>query len=106
MNSFRYLLIKNNVFLGVEQQLSLANKAQFLLINKASVQWLLDDIPKEYLEDDIQNLIYRFRPNFVVNFPNPLVENNLSDIWINKIHFTVSIMNNNTNTPSPYRYNA
>lgn len=72
------------------KQLALANKAQFLLINKASVQWLLEGIPKNDFPGDIQGVIQRFRPNLVVDFEEPLVENSFGEMNIGGNIFTVS----------------
>lgn len=74
---------------GNTLSLSLTNKAQYLLINKASVQWLLDAIPDDEFEGDMDNLIQRFRPNFLVDFHEPLIENDLNEIVINDIVFKV-----------------
>lgn len=75
--------------LGDNVPLSLTNKAQYLLINKTSVQWLLDAIPEDEFEGGIENLILRFRPNFVVNFREPLVENDFTEIIIDNTTFKV-----------------
>ncbi|KAF2904992.1 hypothetical protein ILUMI_01176 [Ignelater luminosus] len=72
---------------GGQPQLSLTNQAQFLLINTASVQWLMDCIPENQFNKDLQGLINRFRPNFVVEFLQPFVENSCSQIKIGNILF-------------------
>lgn len=79
------------MFTGTVKQLALANKAQFLLINKASVQWLIEDIPKNDLPGDIHGVIQRFRPNLVVDFEEPLTENSFRQMTVGKNIFTVSI---------------
>ncbi|KAK9721920.1 MOSC domain [Popillia japonica] len=71
-------------------KLSLANQAQFLLINKSSIECL-----KNYLSDDnpnstILDLIDRFRANFVVNFDKPFIENDLRDMKISQLSFRAS----------------
>jgi molybdenum cofactor sulfurtransferase len=55
--------------------LSLANKAQYLLINVASVEWLRKRIPGDEFEETLETTIQRFRPNLVVKFDNAYVEN-------------------------------
>jgi molybdenum cofactor sulfurtransferase len=56
-------------------RLSLANKAQYLLINVASVKWLRERIPGDEFEETLETTIQRFRPNLVVKFDNAYVEN-------------------------------
>jgi molybdenum cofactor sulfurtransferase len=56
-------------------RLSLANKAQYLLINVASVEWLRERIPGDEFEETLETTIQRFRPNLVVKFDNAYVEN-------------------------------
>lgn len=65
--------ITNLNILGSNAQLSFANKAQFLLINSASIQWLLNRLPEEE-QEDANSLILRFRPNFVVKFEKEFFE--------------------------------
>lgn len=60
--------------LDTNQQLSLANQAQFLLINSKSAEWLLHRLPENEV-DSLGCLIKRFRPNFVVDFKEPFLEN-------------------------------
>ncbi|KAI4457573.1 molybdopterin cofactor sulfurase mosc [Holotrichia oblita] len=71
-------------------KLSLANQAQFLLINKSSIEWLknylIDDNPKGTIDD----LIDRFRANFVVNFDKPFIENDLRDMKVSQLSFRAS----------------
>ncbi|KAK4887310.1 hypothetical protein RN001_003581 [Aquatica leii] len=68
-----------------ERLLSLSNQAQFLLINTASIQWLSDCDALNSL--NVQDLIYRFRPNFVVRFHEPLVENKCKQVQIGNFFF-------------------
>ncbi|XP_022919276.2 molybdenum cofactor sulfurase 3 [Onthophagus taurus] len=69
-------------------QLSLVNEAQFLLINRKSVEWLLERIEKDHFNDTVEDLIERFRPNFVVDFKEPFVENHIEKIFIGKFIFS------------------
>ncbi|KAJ8947944.1 hypothetical protein NQ314_008523 [Rhamnusium bicolor] len=56
-------------------QLSLANKAQYLLLNLASVTWLMQKVSDGELNEDTNSVILRFRPNFLVSFTQPFHEN-------------------------------
>ncbi|KAJ8966191.1 hypothetical protein NQ317_015411, partial [Molorchus minor] len=71
-------------------QLSLVNKAQYLLINSASVKWLMDKITDSDFEEDIESVIQRFRPNFVVNFSKPFQENKFESFTFDENLFTNS----------------
>lgn len=71
-----------------ELELSLANKAQFLMVNEASVKWLLDIISEGDLDDTLDDLVQRFRPNFVVNFGKIFVENDCESFHFGKTIFT------------------
>lgn len=58
----------------------MVNRAQYLLINSTSVQWLLDrsrsqNLTNDFL-DDLENYLDRFRANLIVSAPSPLEENN------------------------------
>lgn len=53
----------------------------------ASVQWLHDAIPKDAFADDIDSLVRRFRPNLLINFYEPLIENDFQQITIDGITF-------------------
>lgn len=75
--------------LGENSKLALVNKAQFLLINTASVQWLLDRIPAKDLEENLHGLIGRFRPNFVVTLETAFGENEFGKIKIGNVFFKV-----------------
>ncbi|XP_018567860.1 molybdenum cofactor sulfurase 3 isoform X2 [Anoplophora glabripennis] len=68
-------------------QLSLANKAQYLLINSKSVEWLMQKIPENELIEDKYSVIQRFRPNLVVNFSQPFQENKYGGFLFNDIPF-------------------
>ncbi|KAF5304583.1 hypothetical protein FQA39_LY09634 [Lamprigera yunnana] len=66
-------------------KLSLTNQAQFLLINMASVRWLFDQMASRNCTVD--NLVRRFRPNLVVDFEEPLIENRCKTIKIGEASF-------------------
>ncbi|CAH0558996.1 unnamed protein product [Brassicogethes aeneus] len=70
-----------------DYQLSLANKAQFLLINSASIKWLRDKVPNEHFSEDIDSTIHRFRANFVVDFKHAFQEKNYKEFLIDNIKF-------------------
>lgn len=81
---------KNDV--QTQQAISLANQAQFLLINVASVDWLtkkvdnwneLDDVPEKML----QNTIDRFRANLIIESPTPLDECQWKSLRIGSVRF-------------------
>lgn len=67
---------------------SLVNEAQYLLINRASVEFLLAKINKDEsvsqnkVKIRVDNLIKRFRSNFVIAGPEPFAENNWTAIDI------------------------
>ena len=81
-----------NKFSGELSHLSLVNQAQFLMVNKSSVEWLLNLIPANALSDSTQDLIQRFRPNFVVDLKTPFVEKELCKIKIGDSIFEVNII--------------
>ncbi|XP_060524505.1 molybdenum cofactor sulfurase 3 isoform X2 [Cylas formicarius] len=71
-----------------EARMSLANEAQFLLVNLASVQWLKGRIPgDEQREQTLESLVLRFRPNLVVAFDEPFAEISLKIFRIGDIAF-------------------
>lgn len=62
-----------------EQAISLSNQAQFLLISTASVEWLARKVHEwreidDYNEKILQNMIDRFRANFIIEANVPLEE--------------------------------
>lgn len=84
-------MAKNDV--QMSQAISLANQAQFLLINVASVDWLtkkvenwieLDDVPEKVL----QNTIDRFRANLIIESPTPLEETEWKSLRIGNVRLT------------------
>ncbi|XP_076025441.1 molybdenum cofactor sulfurase [Genypterus blacodes] len=76
--------------------LSLVNEAQYLMINRASVDLIqkLMSCRQEYPEDDqlldTQNVISRFRANLVVAGGEPFEEDNWSHLIIGSTRFVVS----------------
>jgi uncharacterized protein YcbX len=73
--------------------LSLANKAQYLLINVASVEWLRERIPGNEFEETLETTIQRFRPNLVVKFDNAYVENYCEKFIFEDVSFEVCCVN-------------
>ncbi|XP_065169463.1 molybdenum cofactor sulfurase 3 [Atheta coriaria] len=78
-----------------EIKLSLVNQAQFLLINKASVEWLYKRVPDVPDEENTEkkelliNSIARFRPNLLIDFGTPFIENNFKEVYIENLKFLV-----------------
>ncbi|EEZ98196.1 molybdenum cofactor sulfurase 1 [Tribolium castaneum] len=70
-----------------EIQLSLVNKAQFLLINEASVEWLRGQIREEEFFEELGTTIQRFRANFVVRFNKEFTENEFGEFIFDDIAF-------------------
>ncbi|XP_070508308.1 molybdenum cofactor sulfurase 3 [Chironomus tepperi] len=70
-------------------KIALANQAQFLLINKASVQWLMDQVEIWDYNKDVDNVIDRFRGNFVIENIEALTENSWKKIKIGESTFEV-----------------
>ncbi|XP_030627601.1 molybdenum cofactor sulfurase [Chanos chanos] len=75
--------------------LSLANEAQYLMINKTSVSLLQDQISKRQDESngvkpfDIQELIHRFRANLVISGITPFEEDDWLDLTVGSTEFKV-----------------
>ncbi|XP_062852171.1 molybdenum cofactor sulfurase isoform X2 [Trichomycterus rosablanca] len=73
--------------------LSLVNEAQFLLINSASVKFLLDHINSRQGSSDnstsfdMLQLIHRFRANLVISGSEPFEEDNWSNVNIGDTRF-------------------
>ena len=63
-------------------KIALANQAQFLLINKSSVQWLMDQVEIWDYNKDVDNVIDRFRGNFIIENVEALSENSWKEIKI------------------------
>lgn len=69
--------------------MSLVNKAQFLLINEASVEWLRGEICDREFFEDLETTIQRFRGNFVVKFNKAFEENEYSEFAFDDTLFEV-----------------
>ncbi|XP_061546370.1 molybdenum cofactor sulfurase [Phycodurus eques] len=71
--------------------LSLVNEAQYLMINRASVELIhkVMSSRQDYPELDTQNIISRFRSNFVIAGVKPFEEDNWSNLIIGNIRFMV-----------------
>ncbi|XP_044761496.1 molybdenum cofactor sulfurase 3 [Coccinella septempunctata] len=74
---------------GQHLQLSFANESQYLMVNLASVKWLRDRVKKndEMYSEDLKSLVLRFRPNIVIDFDEPFVENELECVDVDTISF-------------------
>lgn len=59
--------IKKQNMTGGKVELSLANQAQFLLLNMQSIKWLSSLITDPSVKFTNENLVARFRPNLVIN---------------------------------------
>ncbi|XP_030768083.1 molybdenum cofactor sulfurase-like [Sitophilus oryzae] len=73
-----------------EPPLSLANKAQYLMINSASIRWLKDKIHSGSDHISFRSLANRFRANFLVDFDKPFVENALDRVFFGDVPFKFS----------------
>lgn len=75
-----------------KQAISLSNQAQFLLVNVASVEWLMKKVDSLELNDCskkvLQNAIDRFRANFIVESDVPLEEMDWKSIRIGNLKLT------------------
>lgn len=74
---------------GEQKQLSLSNQAQFLLVNKATVRWLRDQIRDPLFTDDIDQITDRFRGNIIIDMDTELVEREWQKIIIGNQEFRV-----------------
>lgn len=73
--------------------MSLANQAQYLLINATSVDWLVKKVDnwcdsEVNAEDRLAGAIDRFRGNFIVETPTELEEVNWSTLQFGQLKFT------------------
>lgn len=70
--------------------LSLSNQAQYLLISEPSVKWLMNQVDEwEDSEQDVENILNRFRGNLVIDNLEALSETTFKEIKIGKIDFKV-----------------
>lgn len=78
---------------GENSTLSLANQAQYLLLNTASVKTLAQSIPNFIMnESSFLGLLSRFRANFIVDFDAPFIESECQIVDIGDVQFNVSIL--------------
>lgn len=75
---------------GSSPQISLANQAQFLIINEESVRWLTEKVSDWEEtdfnnEDDFQKIVDRFRGNLIVENVEAMTENTWKSLMINGI---------------------
>lgn len=69
--------------------LALANQAQFLLISEPSVKWLMQYVEEWDIEENVDNIIDRFRGNLIVDNMNELTENEWKSLKIGRNEFQV-----------------
>ncbi|XP_044728326.1 molybdenum cofactor sulfurase, partial [Chrysoperla carnea] len=68
-------------------ELSLANEAQFLLLNLKSIDWLYNVMENKPNDLTIDNLVSRFRPNYVINGEEAFEEMSYKTILIGDQYF-------------------
>ncbi|OCT74365.1 molybdenum cofactor sulfurase [Xenopus laevis] len=68
--------------------LSLVNEAQYLLVNRASILFLRQQMESSDIE--IDQLTQRFRANIVINGHQPFEEEKWTEVFIGGVHFQVS----------------
>ncbi|XP_054728381.1 molybdenum cofactor sulfurase [Anastrepha obliqua] len=73
---------------GVSKDISLANQAQFLLINRASVRWLANKVETE--QESLDQTVDRFRGNLIIETASPFEENSFEEISIGGVDFKVN----------------
>jgi molybdenum cofactor sulfurtransferase len=69
------------------RDITLSNQAQFLLVNKTSVEWLADKVVN--YEEDIDRFVARFRGNLIIETENPLEEMKWKQLKIGNVTFAV-----------------
>lgn len=72
---------------GVQKELTLANQAQFLVVNYRSVEWLSSKV-EDWVETDSEDLdctVERFRGNLIIETPEPFEENALKAMEIGDV---------------------
>ncbi|XP_008546797.1 molybdenum cofactor sulfurase 3 [Microplitis demolitor] len=70
-------------------ELSFSSQAQYLLINRTSVRWLIDQIPEDS-DCDKKTILNRFRGNFIVDGADAFEEIDWRRIVIGKTFFEVT----------------
>ncbi|KAF7994271.1 hypothetical protein HCN44_003361 [Aphidius gifuensis] len=69
-------------------KLSFSSQAQFLMINEASIEWLIEQLPNDS-DCNKETILHRFRGNIIVEGAEPFNEINWSKITIGKNIFEV-----------------
>lgn len=69
--------------------IALANQAQFLLISEPTVKWLMHYVEEWDIEEDVENIIDRFRGNLIIDNVAELAENKWKSIKIGENEFQV-----------------
>lgn len=69
--------------------MALANQAQFLLISEPSVKWIMQHVADWDIEEDVENIVNRFRGNLIIDDVGALVENEWKILEIGENHFEV-----------------
>ncbi|XP_004529791.1 molybdenum cofactor sulfurase isoform X1 [Ceratitis capitata] len=70
---------------GVSKDISLANQAQFLLVNRASVRWLANKVETE--KEPLDQTVDRFRGNLILETASAFEENSFEEISIGGVNF-------------------
>lgn len=84
------LIKHNDKILRKNGSISLSNQAQFLIINESSVDWLMKNVDDwENDEETLENIVDRFRGNFIIENLDALDENNFKSIRIRDAKFMV-----------------
>jgi molybdenum cofactor sulfurtransferase len=83
------LLRQNDQHERKNGKLALANQAQYLLISEPSVEWLMNQVECWDYDNNVDNIVDRFRGNFVISNVEPLIENEWKTIKINPALFHV-----------------
>lgn len=83
-------LIQQNPEVGRKNGISLSNQAQFLLVSEPSVLWLMNNVEEwDNEEQNVENIVSRFRGNLVIDDLEPLAETEFKEIRIGKLAFNI-----------------
>ncbi|XP_055376872.1 molybdenum cofactor sulfurase 3 [Condylostylus longicornis] len=75
---------------GTSKEINLSNQAQYLLINKSSVAWLLKRIPNwQKNMNSLDDVVKRFRANLIIENCCAFEENNIKNLQIGDIDFNI-----------------
>ncbi|XP_077469060.1 molybdenum cofactor sulfurase isoform X1 [Stigmatopora argus] len=87
----RHMKNKSDTGAASSSSLSLVNEAQYLMINRASVELIhkVMSSRQDHPQTDTQNIISRFRANFVISGVEPFEEDVWSHVIIGNIRFIV-----------------